>query len=148
MPTALNLRSRFQLPTGPLESIPISGRSYVKGFREYDAAAAAIRNFAQPLSICRPIVTFLDQVDYSALDARRQLIQALASERFHDLDERMRLEGVSLENFLQRGPEIDLASLDDQLKLTEELEEFFDRFIEATMKPAFDLASYLIGSKF
>lgn len=144
MPMPPNRRTRIRLPADPLEKIPIEARSYVKGFREYDHATVSIRNFALPLSICRPIIGFLDAADYASLDARQHLAQALSSQRFDDLDERMQIEGIFLENFLQTRPEIDLSVWDDELPLTNQLEEFFDRFIEASMKPAFTLAANLM----
>jgi len=148
MASPLNRRKSIQLPLGPLQDIPIEGRGFVKGFREYDSATQSIRHFATPLSLCMPILSYLDKVDYAALDARQQLARSLELERFEDLDERMQIEGMSLEEFLQGGLSIDLSSLCEDSPLTKELEDFFDRFVDATKEPAFKLAAYLMQAKF
>lgn len=147
MAAPMNRRKQIQLPLDPLKDIAIEARSFVKGFREYDSAVRSIRHFATPLSLCQPILNYLDAVDYAALDARQQLARSLELGRFEDLNERMQIEGISLEN-LQTGIHIDLSGLAEDNPLTKDLEEFFDRFIEATTQPTFTLAAYLMRAVF
>ena len=141
-------RKAIQLPTGPLESIPKAGRAYVKGFRKYDASMQSIRAFIEPIALCQHIVHYLNELDDATSSARRQLANCINLGRFDDIEELMLEEGLSLENFLQARPSIDLLELEEDNKLTPEIDEFFERFMEATYAPAFDLAAYLVGSDF
>lgn len=123
-------------------------RSYVKGFREYEAATDKIRDFIQPLRICRPIIEFLENVDGTTIDARKLIVTSLDGGNYDNLDEGMIIEGNSLEDFLQNSPQIDLPGLNANSALADDLEEFFERFIEAAKAPAFTLSEYLLRARF
>ena len=92
----------------------------------------------------------MDKVEYTVAGAKQQLQRAIDRESFEGIDERMQIEGISLENFLQSGPTFSLPTheSEEHERFFNAVDELHEHLIELAKEPAFSLVSYLLKTKF
>lgn len=133
-----------------LKSIPIEVRSFAKGFHEFSTATQQVRRWLGTCTLTQDIHSFMDKFECAVADAKRQLQRAMGREAFEGIDERMQIEGISLENFLQSGPAFSTPAheSEEHERLFSAVDELHEHLIGLAKEPAFSLAGYLLKAKF
>ena len=132
------------------KNIPIEVRSFAKAFHDFSAATQQVRRWLGTSPLTQDIHNFMDKVEYTVAGAKQQLQRAIDREAFEGIDERMQVEGISLENFLQSGPTVSLPTHESEEleRFLSAVDELHEHLIELAKEPAFSLASYLLKAKF